>query len=52
MQLTAWLKVSGVTLYVGGDPAKGKAPVLTIILEQPQILIDPEKNTITIIETK
>jgi len=52
MQVTAWLKVSGVTLYVGGDPEKGKAPILTVTLEKPQILIDPEKNTITIVENK
>jgi hypothetical protein len=52
MKTTAWLKVSGVTLYVGGNPEQGKAPVLTIVLEKPQVLFDHDKNTITIIETK
>lgn len=52
MKLTVWLKVSGVTLYVGGDPLQGKSPILTAVLERPQILIDHEKNTITIVETK
>jgi hypothetical protein len=47
-----WLKGGMVTLYVGGDPEKGKAPVITATFEKPQILVDPEKNTITIIDTK
>lgn len=46
-----WLKANA-TLYVGGDPSKSKAPIVTMTFENPQILIDPEKNTITIIETK
>ncbi len=49
---TIWLKVSGVTLNVGGDPAKGQPPVITAKLEKPQVIVDPEKNTITILETK
>lgn len=53
MQISTWLKVSGVTLYVGGDPEHGKPPVLTVNhLDKPQILIDPDKNTITIVENK
>lgn len=50
--MTVWLKVSGVMLYVGGDPAKGQPPTLTAKLEKPQVVIDPDKNTITIVETK
>ena len=49
---TIWLKQPGVTLLVGGDPTKGDAPVITGTLEKPQIIIDPEKKTITIVETK
>lgn len=49
--MTVWLKVSGVTLNVGGDAAKSLPPVLTMKLEKPQVVIDPEKNTITIVET-
>lgn len=41
------------TLYMGVDPLKGGVPVLTVVhLQNPQILIDPEKGTITIVETK
>jgi len=50
--ITAWLKVSGTTLNVGGDPAKGQPPVITAKLEKPQIVIDAKTNTITILETK
>ena len=38
---------------MGGDPSKGAAPVLTVVrVANPQILVDPEKGIITIIETK
>lgn len=50
--MTVWLKVSGVTLYVGGDPSKNTPPLITAKLEKPQVVIDQEKNTITITETK
>ena len=50
--VTAWLRVSGVVLSIGGDPAKGVPPVFTVKLEKPQVIVDPTKNTITIIETK
>lgn len=49
---TVWLKQPAVVLYIGGDPTKGTAPVITATVEKPQILVDPEKHTITIIETK
>ena len=49
---TVWLKQSDVTLYVGGDPNHGQPPVITATIEKPQIVVDPEKKTITIIETK
>jgi len=50
--ITTWLKVSGVTLYIGGDPLKGQPPVVTVKLEKPQVVVDPTKNTIVIVETK
>lgn len=49
---TVWLKHSDVTLYIGGNPNKGEIPVVTATLEKPQIVFDPEKKTITIVETK
>ena len=52
MQLTTWLKVSGVVFNLGGDKEKGQPPVVTAKLERPQVIVDTEKNTITIIETK
>lgn len=49
---TVWLDNPEVSLFIGGDPKKGKKPLLTAKLERPQILVDVEKNTITIVETK
>lgn len=52
MELTFYLKKE-TTLYVGGDPKKGTIPTITVVrVINPQILIDPEKGTITIVETK
>jgi len=50
--LTVWLKQANVTLYIGGDPNKGIAPMVTTTVEKPQIIVDAEHNTITIVETK
>lgn len=50
MQLTIMMK-EGAVLFIGGDPTKQQAPLVTATLKKPQILIDREKNTITIIET-
>lgn len=49
---TVWLKQPDVTLFIGGDPKKGEPPTITAVLEKPQILIDKENRTITILETK
>ena len=49
--ITTWLKISGVMLYLGGNPEKGQPPVVTVKLDKPQIIVDPVKNTIIIIET-
>jgi len=51
MQITIWLKTMS-TVYIGGDPAKGKSPPVTVILDKPQVLVDHEKGIITIMETK
>jgi hypothetical protein len=50
MQYTIWLKKK-TAIFIGGDPAKGMAPVVTIDAREVQILVDPDKGTITIIET-
>ena len=50
MNLNIWVKRK-TTLFIGGDPSKGQAPVVTTELENPQLLIDTEKGVITIIET-
>lgn len=50
MDLNVWLPAKA-TVYIGGDPAKGKPPTVTITLTQPQIVIDEVKNTIKISET-
>ena len=51
-EYTFWLKKES-TLFMGGDPQKGAVPELTAVkVKNPQILIDPEKGTITILETK
>lgn len=52
MKLTIWLKGANSTLFVGGDPTKSQAPIVTAELVKPQLLIDPDKSTVTIIETK
>ncbi len=52
MEYTFFLK-KDATIYMGGDPLKGGVPTLTVVrVKNPQVLIDPEKGTITIIETK
>ena len=49
---TVWLKEPDITVYIGGNPEKGEAPVITGKLNNPQILVDRQKKTITIVETK
>lgn len=52
MQVTNWIKAPNVMLYVGGDPEKGVAPIVTIPLNKPQVIVDSNKKTITIIESE
>ncbi len=52
MKLNIWLKGSKTTLYIGGDPEKNQAPVVTAELQDPQILIEPDKYSIIIKETR
>lgn len=49
---TVWVKDVDVALFLGGNPDKGEAPLITVKLEKPQVLIDWKKKTITITETK
>jgi len=51
MKATIWEKKT-ITIYIGGDPEKGNAPVFTLELANPQILMDTNTDKITIIETK
>lgn len=50
--ITIWLKASGVMFYLGGDPAKGQPPIVTVRLEKPQVIVDPVKKTIIVIESE
>ncbi len=50
MDVNIWLK-GKVALFIGGDPKKGQAPVVTINLDSPQILVDKDGSSITILET-
>ena len=52
MKLTIWLKGEKATLFIGGDIEHGKAPIITAELKNPQILIDPDKCLVKIIETE
>jgi hypothetical protein len=52
MKLNIWLKGSKVTLYMGGDPEKNQPPVVTAELQDPQILIEPDRYLIKILETR
>lgn len=51
MQITIWLREKAV-VYMGGDPRKGQQPLVTATVNKPQVLVDQEQNTITVIETK
>jgi hypothetical protein len=52
MKTTVWKSKKKVTIFIGGDPAKGTSPEITLELDSPQIQIDSETNTIVILETK
>jgi hypothetical protein len=45
-------KNNKVTIYIGGNPAKGTIPEVTLELISPQILYDSTSNIIIIEETK
>lgn len=52
MDINIWLKESAA-VFIGGDPSKGQHPMLTLTaLSKPQIVVDEDKNTIVILETK
>jgi hypothetical protein len=52
MKINLWLKGAKSTIYVGGDPDKNEPPVITLEIKDPQILIEPDKYLIKILETK
>jgi hypothetical protein len=37
-------------VFLGGDPQKGQVPFVTMELKKAQIIIDQEKQTVTITE--
>ena len=49
---TVWLDKPDVTVFVGGNPSKGKKPTITAKMDKVQVIVDEDKNTITIVETK
>lgn len=51
MQITIWMKENAV-IYMGGDPRKGQKPLVTASLDKPQLILDEETNTMTIVENK
>ena len=52
MKLTIWVKSEKATLFLGGDPERKQVPVVTAELKDPQIIVEPDKYTITIVETR
>jgi len=53
MDYTIFLKAKVVTIFVGSDPQKGTVPALTVTkVKSPQLVIDSDKGTITILETE
>lgn len=48
MKLNVWIP-KNTTIFIGGDPAKGSKPVITAELPEPQLLIDTEAGTVTIV---
>jgi hypothetical protein len=51
MKTTVWQKKK-VVIYIGGNPASGQVPEITIELDNPQIQFDSDNNSMIITETK
>jgi len=51
MKYTIWQKKE-VVIYIGGDPAKGVPPEITVEIEQPQFQFDSDKSVVIIMESK
>jgi hypothetical protein len=51
MKTTIWQKKK-ITIFIGGDPAKGQVPEITLELDNPQLLFDSETASMIIVETK
>jgi len=52
MKLNIWIKDKKTTLIMFDTTRDGANPVLTGELQEPQILVEPDFNKITIKETK
>ena len=50
MNFNVWIDKKA-SVFIGGDPSKGAKPVITLSLMSPQVLIDTDKGTVTIVET-
>lgn len=50
MVFNIWLKDRNITMYFGGDPEKNKPPLMTAELKSPQIIIEPDKGKIRVVE--
>jgi hypothetical protein len=51
MKVNIWEK-KRITIFIGGDPEKNEAPIITLEMDNPQIKFDTDKNTIVIHETR
>ena len=52
MKMTIWMKGGTTKMYVGGDPEKQEIPLIAAEIKDIQILIEPDKRTVTVLETK
>lgn len=52
MKINLWLKGAKTTIFIGGDPTQNQPPVITLEIKDPQILIEPDKYTVTILESQ
>lgn len=48
MKLNVWIPKL-TTIFIGGDPSKGTKPIITLELQEPQLLVDTEAGIITIV---
>lgn len=51
MKTTIWMKKK-VVVQIGGQPEKGVPPLLTLEMDDPQIIFDEHDGKIRVVETK